>query len=569
MAKRAEAGPMEAGSMVVVTTRVTIGLLKMRLWSAISLPVKKKQVKTLRVLEVVLLLLGVFLKCFGSRFAILKSFYQIVYDEQRVLNSEIKLVSYRYHIDLGPIMYFGFLGNLWELESNSQIPTFGSSYSRELECAGGNIMELDSNSITCEPNKIWNWIPIPSGFQFLQDSNSFKNIPANQTPPNNMLRSVGVFSFELLEVVIESESMGWAIALHGGAGAIPADLPPERRQPEKLLSTIGIKALNAKSSPLDVVELVLKTKKNETNGIQTRVYGGKKVLQTSHRATTIPPGPSLIRAMVCELENCPYFNAGKGSVLTDNGTVEMEACIMDGNSKSCGAVSGVSTVVNPISLARRIMEKTPHIYLAFDGAEAFAREQASQNILGLETTDKSHFITTENIERLKQAKEANRVQQDYTIPIKPEDEKETGVPDGDSKLGTVGCVAVDSLGNLAAATSTGGLVNKMVGRIGDTPIIGAGTYANKFCAVSATGRGEAIIRETVARDVAAVMEYKGLGLKEAADYIVHQVSPKGTTGLVAVSPTGEVAMPFNTIGMFRACATEDGFTEVAIWPSET
>ncbi|KAK9080385.1 hypothetical protein SSX86_000143 [Deinandra increscens subsp. villosa] len=313
--------------------------------------------------------------------------------------------------------------------------------------------------------------------------------------------------------------MGWAIALHGGAGDIPVNIPAERREPREAalrrILQIGVSALTAKCSPLDVVELVVR-----------------------------------------ELENCPHFNAGKGSVLTMNGTVEMEACIMDGNSKKCGAVSGVTTVVNPISLARQIMEKTPHIYLAFDGAEAFAREQ------GLETVDKSHFITPENIERLKQAKEANRVQQDYTQPIKPEDPNEL---DGDSKLGTVGCVAVDGLGNLAAATSTGGLVNKMAGRIGDTPIIGAGTYANKFCAVSATGRGEAIIRETVAREVAAVMEYKGLGLKEAAAYIVDEVTPKGTTGLVAVSPTGEVAMPFNTTGMFRACATEDGFMEVAIW----
>ncbi|CAH1428257.1 unnamed protein product [Lactuca virosa] len=313
--------------------------------------------------------------------------------------------------------------------------------------------------------------------------------------------------------------MGWAIALHGGAGDIPVDLPAERREPREAalrrILQIGVSALNAKCSPLDVVELV-----------------------------------------VCELENCPDFNAGKGSVLTTNGTVEMEACIMDGISKRCGAVSGVTTVVNPISLARKVMEKTPHIYLAFDGAESFAREQ------GLKTVDRSHFITPENIQRLKQAKEANRVQQDYTQPIKTPDEK---VPDGYSKLGTVGCVAVDDLGNLAAATSTGGLVNKMAGRIGDTPIIGAGTYANKLCAVSATGRGEAIIRDTVARDVAAVMEYKGLGLKEAAAYVVHEATPKGTTGLVAVSGGGEVAMPFNTTGMFRASATEDGFTEVAIW----
>lgn len=155
---------------------------------------------------------------------------------------------------------------------------------------------------------------------------------------------------------------------------------------------------------------------------------------------------------------------------------------------------------------------------------------------------------------------------DYTQPIQKEGEKETPLPNGDSQIGTVGCVAVDSHGNLASATSTGGLVNKMVGRIGDTPIIGAGTYANNLCAVSATGKGEAIIRATVGRDVAALMEYKGLSLKEAAEYVVDG-TPKGTTGLIAVSATGEMVMPFNTTGMFRACATEDGFTEVAIWPS--
>ncbi|KAH9752439.1 isoaspartyl peptidase/L-asparaginase 1 [Citrus sinensis] len=145
----------------------------------------------------------------------------------------------------------------------------------------------------------------------------------------------------------------------------------------------------------------------------------------------------------------------------------MEGCIMDGNSKKCGAVSGFTTAINAISLSRLVIEKNPHIYLAFDGAEAFAREQ------GVETVDSSHFIT---IERLKQAKEAKRVQIDYSQPIQKD-------------------------GNLAAATSTGGMVNKMVGRIGDTPIIGSRTYANKLCAVSATGKGEAIIRHTVARDV--------------------------------------------------------------------
>ncbi|KAI4335872.1 hypothetical protein L6164_014475 [Bauhinia variegata] len=318
--------------------------------------------------------------------------------------------------------------------------------------------------------------------------------------------------------------MGWAIALHGGAGDIPLSLPLERRQPrEEALRhflQVGVQALQVKMPALQVAELVVR-----------------------------------------ELENSPHFNAGRGSVLTSQGTVEMEAAIMDGNTKKCGAVSGLTTVVNAISLARLVMEKTPHIYLAFDGAEQFARDQ------GVETVDPSHFITPENIERLKQAKEADRVQIDYTQPIQKDAKKETLTANGDSQIGTVGCVAVDSDGNLASATSTGGLVNKMVGRIGDTPVIGAGTYANELCAVSATGRGEAIIRGTVARDVAALMEFKGLSLNEAAACVVKERTPKGTVGLVAVSATGEVAMTFNTTGMFRACATEDGHSEVAIWPS--
>ncbi|KAJ8772176.1 hypothetical protein K2173_027353 [Erythroxylum novogranatense] len=316
--------------------------------------------------------------------------------------------------------------------------------------------------------------------------------------------------------------MGWAIAIHGGAGDIPLSLPPERRLPREATLRrclqIGVAALQAQKHSLDVVELVVR-----------------------------------------ELENCPHYNAGKGSVLTTAGTVEMEASIMEGKTKRCGAVSGLSTVVNPISLARLVMEKTPHIYLAFDGAEAFAREQ------GVETVDPSDFVTSENIERLKQAKEANRVQIDYTQPIT---EERSGIPtpDGNSRIGTVGCVVVDEHGNLASATSTGGLVNKRVGRIGDTPVIGAGTYANNLCAVSATGKGEAIIRGTVARDVAALMEYKGLSVKEAAAYVIHECVPRGNAGLVAVSAKGEVAMPFNTTGMFRACATEDGYEEIAIWP---
>uniref|UniRef100_A0A1J3I6W0 beta-aspartyl-peptidase n=1 Tax=Noccaea caerulescens TaxID=107243 RepID=A0A1J3I6W0_NOCCA len=311
--------------------------------------------------------------------------------------------------------------------------------------------------------------------------------------------------------------VGWAIALHGGGGEIPLDLPDERRIPREIALRhcldLGVSALKSGKSPLDVVELVVR-----------------------------------------ELENHPDFNAGKGSVLTAGGTVEMEASIMDGKTKRCGAVMGLTTVVNPISLARLVMEKTPHINLAFDAAEAFARAH------GVETAETSHFITPENIERLKQAKEFDRVQLDYTIPTPKEPESF-----GDSQTGTVGCVAVDNAGNLAAATSTGGYVNKMLGRVGDTPLIGAGTYANHLCAVSTTGKGEEIIRGTVAREVAALMEYKGLSLAQAGAYAVDQSGPKGTCGLIAVSANGEVTMPFNSTGMFRACATEDGYTEIGIW----
>ncbi|XP_062211760.1 isoaspartyl peptidase/L-asparaginase 1 [Phragmites australis] len=315
--------------------------------------------------------------------------------------------------------------------------------------------------------------------------------------------------------------MGWALALHGGAGDIPRSLPPERREPRlatlRRCLDLGAAALRDGRPALDVAELVVR-----------------------------------------ELENCPHFNAGRGSVLTTDGTVEMEACVMEGGTLRCGAVSGLSTVVNAVSLARLVMEKTPHIYLAFDGAEAFAREQ------GVETKDPSHFITEDNIERLRQAKEANRVQIDYTQPMKGQEApKETQAP-MDDKTGTVGCVAVDTAGNLATATSTGGLVNKMSGRIGDTPVVGAGTYANALCAVSATGKGEEIIRHTVARDVAALMEHRDLPLRDAAARVVAG-APRGTVGLVAVSADGEVCMVHNTTGMFRACATEAGHAEVGIW----
>ncbi|CAK9205020.1 unnamed protein product [Sphagnum troendelagicum] len=309
----------------------------------------------------------------------------------------------------------------------------------------------------------------------------------------------------------------WAIALHGGAGDISRNMTAERKKvTDQALHEclqIGVSALENSASAVDVVEKVVRA-----------------------------------------LEANKIFNAGYGSVLTTKGTVEMEACIMDGLLKECGAVSGISTVVHPISLARLVMEKTPHVYLAFDGAEAFAREQ------GVKTVNNEYFITVENKERLENARLANSVEVGFTSFASP-----PAATLLKAEFETVGCVAVDMYGNCAAATSTGGLVNKMVGRIGDTPLVGAGTYANNLCAISATGRGEELIKETVAREVAAVMEYKEVGLVEAVDYVIHKRLRKTTGGLVAVSSTGDVAMAFNTTGMFRACAKEGGPREIGIW----
>ncbi|GAA0156038.1 protease [Lithospermum erythrorhizon] len=320
---------------------------------------------------------------------------------------------------------------------------------------------------------------------------------------------------------------GWAIAVHGGAGVDP-NLPIERQEQAKQLLTrclqLGISSLRSSLSALDVVELVVK-----------------------------------------ELESDPTFNAGSGSALTNKGTVEMDASIMDGATRRCGAVSGVSTVKNPVSLARLVLEKSPHSYLAFSGAEDFARQH------GLEVADKEYFITEDNVGMLKLAQEANTIMFDYRLPLEScgatveSPIKMNGMPISLYTPETAGCVVVDSQGRCAAATSTGGLMNKMCGRIGDSPLIGSGTYAGELCAVSCTGEGEAIIRATLARDVAAVMEYKDFGLQEAVEFVMNKRLDNGKAGLIAVSNKGEVTFGFNCVGMFRGCAKEDGHMEVKIW----
>ena len=241
-----------------------------------------------------------------------------------------------------------------------------------------------------------------------------------------------------------------------------------------------------------------------------------------------------VTAVVVMLENSPLFNAGKGSVFTEAGVNEMDAAIMDGRDLSAGAVAGVRTIKNPVLAARKVMEESKHVLLVGDGAEKFAQGH------NVEIVDPSYFFTQKRYDALMKAQ----------------------------KHGTVGAVALDKDGNLAAATSTGGMTNKMTGRIGDTPIIGAGTYAsNKTCAVSGTGHGEFFIRYAVGHDISALMEYKGLSLEEAANEVIfNKLLPAGGTGgVIAVDRDGNYEMTFNTSGMFRGVVTADGNSFVAIY----
>ncbi len=249
------------------------------------------------------------------------------------------------------------------------------------------------------------------------------------------------------------------------------------------------------------------------------------------------------------LENSPLFNAGKGAVFTNQGTHEMDAAIMDGKELQAGAVTLITGIKNPISLARDVMEKSDHVFLAGEGAMRFAKQQ---NYV-LESPD--YFYDEVRYRQWQGIKDSDTFQLDHSV-------KQEG------KFGTVGAVACDQNGNIAAATSTGGMTNKKWGRVGDSPMIGAGTYANnKTCAVSCTGSGEFFIRGVVAYDVSCLMEYKGLSLQEAADEVIHNRIMKlgGDGGLIAVDAKGNVALPFNTEGMYRGFKTSEGEDVVMIY----
>lgn len=327
-----------------------------------------------------------------------------------------------------------------------------------------------------------------------------------------------------------------ALAIHGGAGTIL-----------KSLMTAELEA-------------------EYRNGLQSALEIGWAILRKGGAAL------EAVERTVCELENFPLFNAGRGSVFTHEGKNEMDAAIMDGARLRAGAVGFVKNVKNPVRLARLVMEKTEHILLAGDGANRFARQ------MNVEFADDAYFYTDLRYHQLLKAREENVVQLDHTAQeseilisdVKSQTEAQTFNPQSGKEvikvksetqnskpIGTVGAVACDSAGNLAAATSTGGMTNKKFGRVGDTPIIGAGTYAdNATCAVSCTGHGEYFMLAQTAFDVAARMKYRNLNLTDAAGEAIARLGEiGGEGGLIAVDANGNVVLPFNSEGMYRGFVT--------------
>ena len=326
----------------------------------------------------------------------------------------------------------------------------------------------------------------------------------------------------------------WAIVVHGGAGVIERkDLGPE-----------GDTAYRA--------------------GLKAATEAGAKVLDQGGTAL------DAVEAAIHVLEDNPLFNAGKGAVFTGTGRNEMDSSIMDGATLRAGSVAGVTTPRHPISLARAVMEKSPYVMLAGPGADSFGKE------VGLEQEPPSYFFTESRWQSLvRQLKKEGKPvpprpagvpPEGSTVPVAMLDEAP------DSQLhGTVGAVALDRSGNIAAGTSTGGLQGKMYGRVGDSPIIGAGTYAsNQSCAVSATGTGEYFIRLGVAREICNLVRFEHMPLKDAADTVIHKEleALHGDGGIIALTPDGQLTWSFNTPGMFRARMSEGGTLQVGVYNDE-
>ena len=324
----------------------------------------------------------------------------------------------------------------------------------------------------------------------------------------------------------------WAIVVHGGAGVIErATMKPETEAAYRASMTqateAGAKVLDSGGSSLDAIE-----------------------------------------AVVHILEDDPLFNAGRGAVFTADGKNELDAAIMDGATLKAGAVAGVTRTRHPISLARAVMDKSPHVMLIGSGADAFAAQ------VGLEQVDPSFFFTERRWQQLlKQLKKESRPipARPAGAPPEPAEPVSAIEPMDAHKFGTVGVVALDRSGNIAAGTSTGGVQAKQWGRVGDSPIIGAGTYAsNQSCAVSGTGVGEYFIRLTVAREVCDLVRFKGMKLQDAADQVIHKELQDlhGDGGLIALTPDGQLAWSFNTSGMYRARLVEGGKLQVGVYSDE-
>lgn len=313
-------------------------------------------------------------------------------------------------------------------------------------------------------------------------------------------------------------SAGFVIAVHGGAGTVTREsISPEQEATYRA-------------------------------GIEAALRAGHAVLAAGGSAL------DAVVAAVRSLEDNPLFNAGRGSVFTSDGRVEMDAAVMDGASGRAGAVAGLTAAKNPVVVARAVMERTRHVLLGGAGADRFAADQ------GLEIAAPEYFFTQHRWDQLEAARKADRLQLDHHAePV-------------DKKYGTVGAVALDARGHLAAATSTGGLTNKLYGRIGDTPLIGAGTFADDgTAAVSCTGTGEAFMRTVAAHELSARMRHGGATLEAAACAVVNERLPAvgGRGGLIAVDAQGRVAMPFNTEGMYRGVMRAQGVPQVWIYADET
>lgn len=326
------------------------------------------------------------------------------------------------------------------------------------------------------------------------------------------------------EPTAASPRIEWALALHGGAGVIE----PGSVQAETYYQALA-QALELGRSML---------------------ADGAAAIET-------------VEAVVVWLEDDPKFNAGRGAVFTNQGTHELDAAIMDGRTLSCGAVTGLRNVRNPISLARAVMEHSEHVLLAGDGADAFAREMKVRRV------PQSYFFTQQRFDEWQQEVRDQRrrereTRRGHTPPAAPRPPSD--VPGAPREQGTVGAVVLDRYGNLGAGTSTGGLTNKRFGRIGDVPIIGAGTYAkNATAAISCTGKGEQFIRHSVAHEISALIEHRGLSLEKAAERVIEGTLHKGDGGMIGVATDGSIAMVWNTPGMFRGAADSTGRFEVGIW----